>query len=76
MKSKVLLTLVLIALVCSTVPAHSPDQPAESAEQIRPLLVGAEVPPLTLRTSDGAELDLNVSMGERPTLLIFYRGGW
>ena len=76
MQSKALLTLAAITLISLTAPVHASDQPAESAEQVRPLLVGAEVPRLTLRTSDGSEFDLNAAINEKPAILIFYRGGW
>lgn len=43
---------------------------------IRPLLIGAKIPELTLKTVDGDPFDLNSAVSERPTLLVFYRGGW
>ena len=76
MQSKALLILVAITLIGLAAPAHASDQPAESAKQVRPPLIGAEVPPLTLRTSDGSEFDLNAAINEKPAILIFYRGGW
>ncbi len=47
-----------------------------SAEDIRPILIGAAVPKLTLSTVDGNSFDLNAAITEKPTVLIFYRGGW
>ncbi|MFQ5865721.1 MAG: hypothetical protein ACE5IW_10875 [bacterium] len=47
-----------------------------SAEDIRPILVGATVPRLTLTTVDGSSFDLNTAISEKPAVLIFYRGGW
>lgn len=49
---------------------------ANSAEDICPLLVGEKIPRLKLRTPDGSLFDLNESISKKPTLLIFYRGGW
>lgn len=49
---------------------------ANSAEEICPLLVGEKIPPLKLRAADGSLFDLNESISQQPTLLIFYRGGW
>ncbi len=42
----------------------------------RPLAEGAIVPPVTLRTVEGATFDLQASLAEQPAVLIFYRGGW
>ena len=47
-----------------------------SAEDICPILVGAMVPKLTLTTVEGSLFDLNAAIAEKPTVLIFYRGGW
>ena len=68
--------LVGAALVCATVsPAYAADVPA-SAEDIRPLLVGSAVPDVRLPTADGGEVDLLTEAQAKPTILIFYRGGW
>jgi len=55
--------------------AHSAS-PASSAESVQPLLIGATVPSLTLRSADGSPFDLGKAIGKQPTILIFYRGGW
>ena len=50
---------------------------ANSAEEIHPLLVGMEVPKITgVTRTDGTPFDLNAAIAEKPTILIFYRGGW
>jgi len=49
---------------------------AASAEQIRPLLVGAKVPNVTVRKLEGEEIKLYSFIKEKPTVLVFYRGGW
>jgi len=49
---------------------------APSAEEIRPILVGASVPEVSVQTIDGEELDLAAAIRSKRTLLIFYRGGW
>ncbi len=76
MNSKRLLAVIGLALLWAAPPAYPAGQPAESADRIRPLLIGAEVPPLSLKTGDGAEFDLNAAIARKPTILIFYRGGW
>lgn len=45
-------------------------------EDISPLLVGEQIPVLQLRKSSGENFDLNKSVSETPTILVFYRGGW
>ncbi len=49
---------------------------ARSAEEICPILIGANVPELTLRTVNGKLFNLNEAIRNKPTVLIFYRGGW
>lgn len=43
---------------------------------IRPLLIGETIPTLKLLKSSGESFDLNQSVAEKPTVLVFYRGGW
>jgi thiol-disulfide isomerase/thioredoxin len=49
---------------------------AQSAQEIQPLLVGAKVPELSLKTVEDQLLDLNAVIAEKPSVLVFYRGGW
>jgi len=48
----------------------------QSADNICPLLVGRKIPTVTLKTVDGKSFNLNEAIGQKPTVLIFYRGGW
>jgi len=68
-------SLVWILAAAWAVPAGAME-PASSATAIRPLLIGAELPKLTLKTPDGGDFDLNAAVEAKPTVLIFYRGGW
>lgn len=45
-------------------------------EDISPLLAGEQIPVLQLRKTSGEMFDLNRSVSEMPTILVFYRGGW
>lgn len=45
-------------------------------EDISPLLVGELIPQLNLLSSSGKSIDLNKSVAAKPTILVFYRGGW
>ena len=49
---------------------------APSAAEAVPLPVGAKVPAVTVQAIDGSDLALTAALGQKPTLLIFYRGSW
>lgn len=49
---------------------------AASAEEICPLKVGTRIPSVQLRTLEGDTVELTLETAKKPTLLIFYRGGW
>ena len=53
-------------------------QPAipQSSHDISPLLTGEAIPMLTLPDASGKAFDLNKAVSQKPTILIFYRGGW
>ncbi len=43
---------------------------------ISPLLIGERIPVLKMTSYSGETFDLNKSVGDKPTILVFYRGGW
>jgi peroxiredoxin len=47
-----------------------------SPYEVCPLLTGTIIPAATLHTADGDVLDLNQTVREQPSVLVFYRGGW
>lgn len=47
-----------------------------SAQEICPILVGDTIPNLALNTVDGESFDLKKAVQQKPTVLIFFRGGW
>ena len=49
---------------------------ATSANAVRPLLVGSQAADAPLSTLDGTETTLKTVLAGKPTLLVFYRGGW
>ncbi|WP_313263618.1 peroxiredoxin-like family protein [Sphingobacterium sp.] len=55
-------------MTASTIP--------QKAEDISPLLTGEKIPMAMLANQNGKMLDLNKLVAEKPTILIFYRGGW
>jgi peroxiredoxin len=50
-------------------------QIAEKPEDISPILIGEKIPQATLYNSKNEAFQLN-SIIDKPTVLIFYRGGW
>ncbi len=73
-------TKTLFALCCClgmsvSVNAKQSEVP-KSADDVTPILIGQEVPKITLTTPEGKSVSLSALLKEKPTLLIFYRGGW
>ncbi|SKB46539.1 Peroxiredoxin [Parapedobacter luteus] len=48
----------------------------EKPEDISPLLIGESIPTVTLKDAKGMAFDLNRAVSSKPTILVFYRGGW
>lgn len=49
---------------------------AESARMIRPVLIGDSLPNVVVATTAGEAISLRSICNSKPTILIFYRGGW
>lgn len=80
-----LLALLILVPGCRSGQGHAPTADAAAsadaavpnrAEDVTPLDVGQTAPTATLRTVAGESVDLKKRFAERPTALIFYRGGW
>lgn len=56
--------------------AGSDEMVAASAETTKPLKAGAKAPNPVLVSLDGKKSELAKITGDKPTVLIFYRGGW
>jgi peroxiredoxin len=48
----------------------------DDPEDVEPLKAGQSVPDGTLKTLQGKEVRLKTLVSQKPTILIFYRGGW
>jgi peroxiredoxin len=72
---RIILGLCILFLV---LPAKAIDrtQIADSADNVTPLLIGQTAPNSTLQTVDGDPVSLKALTMQKPTVLIFYRGGW
>ena len=75
-RSRIILMLLLVASFWSWSFSYSEKDVADSASEICPILPGATVPDVNFRTLDGKSFRLKQAVSEKPTLLIFYRGGW
>lgn len=51
-------------------------QAPEKAEDISPLLAGETIPQAMLKDAAGKDFSLNAAVAVKPTVLVFYRGGW
>ena len=65
-----LLTLTLAAAAAAG--GASPDDPAK----VKPLEAGAAAPAFSVREADGKPFRFEPKKLSKPTMLIFYRGGW
>jgi peroxiredoxin len=43
---------------------------------VSPLLIGEAIPTVVIPAADGKSYDLNQKISNKPTILVFYRGGW
>lgn len=70
--------ILALGILLLTMPAIALDrtQIADSADNVTPLLVGQNAPNSKLQTVDGAPVSLKAFTMQKPTVLIFYRGGW
>jgi peroxiredoxin len=47
-----------------------------SAETVQPLLIGAEIPDVILTRIEGSTCRLAELVKSKPSIVVFYRGGW
>ncbi len=63
---------IFTVLNCAVFANALPTMP----EKVHPLAVGSHAPTPMLRGADDKDFDLAAALAEKPTVLIFYRGGW
>lgn len=49
---------------------------AEAVENVTPLLNGQQLPNVTLKTAEGDPVSLKALAMQKPSIILFYRGGW
>lgn len=67
-----LLALLSMLTVLFTTAADIPTKP----EDISPLLIGETIPDVSVLTMTGQSTSLRSEVAKKPTVLVFYRGGW
>lgn len=63
-------------ILCLFISASSFAQIAETAEDISPLLIGEKVPKTAVISVENEKIPLHNIISQKPTVLLFYRGGW
>lgn len=67
---------LFISLTSVSAMALERAQIAEQAKDVTPLLNGQKIPNVTLRTAEGDPVSLRAMVLQKPTVVLFYRGGW
>jgi len=85
-RTQMALAFGLLCLLVVAISAPAQSQSADSmgqvnniapaADKIRPLLIGAEIPDVTVGDLQGNSVRLRDIVSHKPTIMIFYRGGW
>lgn len=74
-----------MAVATTHIPAVSESRPDTTEivagvplmpRDVSPLLVGENIPVAMLPDADGQPVNLNEAVARKPTILVFYRGGW
>jgi len=68
--------LLCFILFASTDISQGQNSFADQASEVTPALTGTMVPNASVKTVDGKSVELRTLVSEKPTVLIFYRGGW
>jgi peroxiredoxin len=71
-----LLIKSLAIVVFTLFTTNTQSQAVEKAEDICPILVGDTIPSAILRSNEGKQVNLLDKVKEKPTVMVFYRGGW
>lgn len=72
----VMSTILLLIFMSSNIQAIDRSKVAESPEHVSPVLNGQFVPDVILQTEFGRDIRLQSMVESRPSVIIFYRGGW
>jgi len=70
------LQLIIWILLFAGISCSTQSQLPENAEDVQPLKVGETIPEISIRTMEGESVSLSTFLSKKPTVLVFYRGGW
>jgi len=73
---KIARSLLVSALVFLFSSATFAQDYAMSAEKVNPVLISSTIPDVSVKTTDGKDVRLHDLVKEKPTVFVFYRGGW
>jgi hypothetical protein len=73
---QLLFATLLTILVLPITAWAEPGSVASSPKTICPLLLGSPVPEIPVQTMQSKPFDLVAAIKEKPTILIYFRGGW
>lgn len=69
-------TKIVLSIFCISCATGIKAQTPKNAEDISPLLIGETLPDAKLVDNNGKEVSLLANLKAKPTVLVFYRGGW
>lgn len=73
MKKQIVIIVTLLMMgISNQINAQLPTK----AENVSPLLIGEQIPEVTLQNNEGKQVELHSLLKQKPTVLVFYRGGW
>ncbi len=70
------ITLSCVEPAMSATATNNNNVPPQRAEDAQPLPVGQAIPDAALKTIEGEATTAKAVLGGKPTVLVFYRGGW
>jgi len=73
---KKLILVIFASLLSLQVLAVDRSIIRDSAEDVTPILNGTTVPKATVKTADGSTVSLQALLMQKPSVVVFYRGGW
>jgi peroxiredoxin len=68
--------IIMLMMISSLSFSQGESKVASSPEEINPLKTGQTMPEVNIKNIKGESVSLNSLVSEKPTILIFYRGGW
>lgn len=75
-KHKSVFIFALIAIIPLFSSSTLAQDYALSAEKVTPVLINSTIPDVTVKNIDGESLKLRNVVKDKPTIFVFYRGGW